>query len=1118
MSRCAPGLIALALLGGGLSPKAAGQEANPPAFAREGVAEPVTDSPVYIFVDRPIDPETLRDELQRPDYVLLRSEVYARLRASRSDSDSRPPESVVESVTIEGDVGPEVATLTAAFTVRLRDEGPVWVPVRLAGLVVRRATDDGLDLPVQADATGGWDVELRGARVHPVRIETVVPVRSDSEGQSLEVPIPPSPSTRLELNLPSDARALQTGQGPTLPIDAIPARPLRLSLTPRDRVVLRWRRGDDAGASGPPLLTAQGEITLEVERASARARSTWSIRCERGTVEEVTIQLPESDSQVDSVEVEDVSLPLGGPIAPEKRELTVPLPRPLRRGEAVRIGLTTRRELPTGAAAFTFRGYPIVGAASQGGIVAVVQGQDLWVSARPGPGLRAIDPRKELPDALRARPATVAAFRFTEQPFELELQRDPSPPWLAVQSRCTLTVDRGAALVDADLDYRVIRGRIAEVRVGLGPGLELVGAGPESVVESYQVLEDSGQREAVLRLTARAVAESGFRIRLSGRRDLTAPASERIGLFQPREGSARGSTLAVTWSREVVAELDGSDLPQGVSALGTLPPSDWSWPAGKPASGEVQWYRLAPALRELPIVVQPRRLHVEQSSRVVATLESGRLDLRQETRVQVRGGTLSRLEVLVPPELEGSWEVEGDAISVRDRIGREPNGSYRYRLQLARELNDTLELRLGAHVTFERDPAGEIARRTVPWIRVVEGSPGPVRIALQARPGLSPQGEGPGWTDPNLGRVPTATNTSGPPARLEWDGVADDAFPAVAVAAPRPAGTPPVLISRLLLRTVETADNSVRTTAWLRVERHPGTITLRLPAGARPLLARAGTRSLTFEATGAASTYRLAPPVSVAGPTVLNLSWDSPERIGWETAAPEALEGAVVEDSMWEVRLPTGRVVVGVPPGWEDMNRWTFDRYFWRRQPRLSLAGESAWAGLDAPRELIAEGFAGHQSYLFARPGPPLSMGLRTVSRPVLVGVCSGAALVVGIGLLLSRPPARLIWLCGLASALALVVTVEPNAGLLALQSSLAGLILTVVAALTRRFVERRLPTGATGRASTFQRVPVASATGTAAVPAVTPEAEESTIIRRRPSTTVDFAPAAEGAAPRSNP
>ncbi len=73
------------------------------------------------------------------------------------------------------------------------------------------------------------------------------------------------------------------------------------------------------------------------------------------------------------------------------------------------------------------------------------------------------------------------------------------------------------------------------------------------------------------------------------------------------------------------------------------------------------------------------------------------------------------------------------------------------------------------------------------------------------------------------------------------------------------------------------------------------------------------------------------------------------------------------------------------------------------------------------------------------------------VARAWLVAGFSGSVLMIGLVLLARRPPAMLVVVAGLISALALGAAVEPSLIFLGLQSSAFGLVLVLVAALLQR-------------------------------------------------------------------
>jgi hypothetical protein len=128
-------------------------------------------------------------------------------------------------------------------------------------------------------------------------------------------------------------------------------------------------------------------------------------------------------------------------------------------------------------------------------------------------------------------------------------------------------------------------------------------------------------------------------------------------------------------------------------------------------------------------------------------------------------------------------------------------------------------------------------------------------------------------------------------------------------------------------------------------------------------------------------------------------------------------------------------------------------------------------------------------------------MRLPLVSRAVLVAVCSGVVLGLGILVLRWYPARQLMAACLLAMVVAVAAAMRPNTTLLAAQSAVLGLILTALAALMQRMQNRR------AAPATFGEV---GGLGSALTPGSSlnrwsePGSDDSTAIRVRPASTVD--------------
>jgi hypothetical protein len=142
-------------------------------------------------------------------------------------------------------------------------------------------------------------------------------------------------------------------------------------------------------------------------------------------------------------------------------------------------------------------------------------------------------------------------------------------------------------------------------------------------------------------------------------------------------------------------------------------------------------------------------------------------------------------------------------------------------------------------------------------------------------------------------------------------------------------------------------------------------------------------------------------------------------------------------------------------------------------------------------------------------------------SRAVLVAICSGAVLGIGILVLRWSPSRQLMAASLLAMVVAVAAALQPMITLLAVQCAVLGLILTFLAALVQRMQNRRRSAPATfGEASGLEP---SSMPGSSLNRWSEPGSDDSTAIRVRPPSTIDHIVVArsetsEGGLPRTPP
>ncbi len=1055
---------------------------------------PKDEAPVYIFVEKPADLDALRKRLARPDFVILNGAIYDALK-SASKPFASPRRTVIESVSMGGEVHDDLARLTFDLGIHLTGDEPEWVPIRLDSQIVSSAREGDRDLPVRTVQAGGHEVQVRGNGTHRVQVAVsavVLPAKGAGDGRRLEVRIPEAASTRVQIVLAANAAEVASvGPGGTRePLGLEPiegAQRARASgfLTPRKSVEIGWRIKPNTGAEGASLVTAQGEISIDVERGSLLARSSWEIRSEQGSLRRLDLRVDPAD--------ELVGLELNGrPVAEDPHRdrssgvIAVPLPEAIGPGGSCRMVVTTRRVFSAeGPTRVTYRGLPMASVVAQTGFLAISQrGADPWVTAVPGRGLGAIDPRTELPAGLRARPSIVLAYRFAEQPFDLAIQIDPSPPASRAEMRATVVVDKTRAKLDANLEYTVSRGRIFEVQVALPPGLTVDSVGPPSAVAAHEVLAEGrgAPRRLVARLTPEASENGKFTMRIGGEQSIEPGPNVEIGMPRPIESQSRGGLIAVIASPGVSVDL--SEPSSTFVPAPAEPPSSWSWPmeVGPSAIRPALWLRHDDATTSLSLSIRLRDRVVREETTLQARIDRRRLDVDQSTTLQVQFGGIARLDVLVPVEVERAWQVDGLDVLRREPIGPAESGFVPYRLTLARELTDAHQVRFRMGLAFAPSLIPDVPRRLeVPRIRMIgaeSASPSVVRVAAVA--GIDLIGDGTGWTVPDDSGPAIE---SGPPVRLERSA----GGPIVVVAKAHPIlALPKVVASSLELLSAREADGSLRTSATYRVVLHDGSLVVSIPSGATWVKARVGTEAVVEveRASGSPGTYRFNLP-SDGGPVSVTLEYLQPLATlstgAWE--GPKLASGGVVEETTWEVRIPSHLTLAGVPRGWTEQNEWVWDRSWFVRRPAGSRT---------EPRK------DGMRAYRFGRVGEPADLSPYIISTSGLIGIISGIVLAFGLLALTARSWSRAATVLATLTILALAVATPPSVVPLVLQASTLGFVLIAVAAFTQLVVDRRPSSRSSLPASLSSLRPVVDA-----------GSEEPTVIRNRAGTTVEHSPEA---------
>jgi hypothetical protein len=1122
------------LLSPGMAPR--GQAQAPSTVddrtGSQGPAHPRGFPEEVIILNNASDIGEFWKKLKQPDLILIKPGTPSSppAPATAAATSSLPRDHVVNAVKIQGRVDDDLADLDLEIDLGLLAAGQAWVPLGIDTPIISSAREGERELELRSTVRGQWEARLEGKGPHRLRFELKLPVNVSPDRKQLTMAIPLAPSTSFELDVSRPVNEVEVVSGGSVGKTAIAGgKGTRLSahLAPRSRLTLDWTDEAKSGSPPPPLLAAQVEIAIDADLEAVTTRSSWVIRCVRGIARRLEIRLDEQDVVL-TLKLDDQFLVAGI----ERNVLTIPLGEPLRPGETRHLLMETRRTFPPAAPkTFAFSGFPLSNAAEQSGAIGITQSANLWINVNTAQALHRIDPR-ELPTELRARPGTGTAYQFLDQPFKLGLAIEYSPPLYRSETSSRVVLDAQTAQIDTTLEVQRVRGRLFELEILVPPGLQLISVGPTDLVES--AIPIPGQTPAAgndrphqaaqvlkIHLTPLGRDLKSFSLRLRGQQRIGPAGEVKLGLFAPRDGVSTTSSVSVFAERDVTFEPgDEPAQPDGSSAAAFHPQPPGERSAANVASGPGERSPIAVLKsNQNPIWLRGRLtrhpLSITHDTRISAQLSRRRIDIRQDTELRVRHGSISSLTVLAPLSRSDAWQVQGKETIRREELDQKAGDSRRYRLFFDPPIAESSLLAFRFQVPVE--PAltnGDAVKSMIPWILVEEGTSGSTTVELAAAPGIKPTVDDAAWigsaldqADPGGGNRPLLYRLSKPVTEKAG-------FPFSARLLDE-VSLPPVVVPRALLRTVLGVDDESRTHAWYWIESHPSSLSFSLPGRAQWIRARIDGRAADqVEHEPSGEFYRLSlPPESQSKPVLVELEYQlSGTPAGQACAPPELPAEAVVLQTLWEIQVPWSQAVIGVPRGWADENDWHWDVYVWKRRPWRPFSKLVGWvAGAPAQTaaldDLLGEEQDSSHGYLFGRSGKPVPLSLSVASRAAIIAVCSGSVLLLGFLLMFSRARFRVVWVVAAVLGLLGSALAHPSVLLLVVQSAMSGVVLTLLGLLIQRLIERArssgppaltMPTPGLGQTGAG-----ASQTGPDGV-----GSDDSTAIRARASSTMNYAPA----------
>jgi hypothetical protein len=1069
-------------------------------------------------------------KLKQPDLILIKPGPIGSTPSPSTPtvSGTRARDYVVNGVRIHGELVNDVANLGLEIDLSLLVPGEAWVPLGIDSPIIGSAREEDKELELRTAERGQWEVRLHGAGKHRLRLELKLPAHASLDKKHLAMAIPEALSTYFELLVPGPVQEAELADGGSIAMVALEGgKGTRLSahLSPRSRLTLDWTEEAKAGSPPAPLLAAQVELVIDPNLDAVITRSSWVIRCVRGTARKLEIRLDELDV------VTELKLENQIPAAVRERNLLmIPLGESMRPGETRRLSLQTRRTFPSKSQrVYAFSGFPLSNAAEQSGAIGITQSANLWINVATAEGLHRIDPR-ELPAELRARPGTGIAFQFLDHPYKLALDIESSPAFYHSESNTRIILDAQVAQVDTVLAVQRVHGRLFDIKILVPASLQVLSVGPAEIVESAtpeplgrptKGSDPSQESVQILRihLTPRGRDLKAFTLELLGQQRIGLEGEVSLGLFATRDGVSTASTVNLLADRDVTFEAQEAAHRDGSGAGVFHRQSQSESPAASPDSAQGE--RLPIAVfqsNQNPTLLRGRlsrhRLSVNNDINIIAHIDRHSIDVRQDTMLGIEHGPVGSLTVRVPLLRTETWQVQGKVTIRREELDQEANDSRRFRLVFSPPIVESSLLTFRFQVPLDMALAGgEPVKKTIPWIEVEESAPASIAVELAADPGIKTTVDDAAWISSADDERASVENGRRQQYRSIRPAATNSRFTFLAGLMEQ-VSLPSLVVPRALLRTVLGVDNESRTHAWYWLESHPATVSFKLPEHAQWISVRIDGRSaLEVEHDPSSGFYKVSLPAeSQSKPVLVEVEYQLSRTWTDQACEPPRLPPeAVVSQTLWEVQIPWRQALIGVPRGWEDENDWHWDFYFWKRRPLRPFSKLTEWvagspsltSGLDASP---GEDQISSHSYLFGRSGQPIPMSPWLANRAGIIAVCSGGVLVLGYLSMFYRSRYRTIWVVTAGLCLVGSAVMHPSVWLLVIQSALSGVILTLLGLLIHGLIER---TGPRDDLALERQSPgmMHATSGDSRTDTGGVGSDESTAVRARVSSTVDYAP-----------
>ncbi|MCI0342116.1 MAG: hypothetical protein L0216_13395 [Planctomycetales bacterium] len=398
-------------------------------------------------------------------------------------------------------------TGTASFLVRAAGDGPVEVPLGLAGAQVESATVGGRPAPLRVLPGGG--VAFLGAAPGEWPVEIVFRAKGTgtAKGGSLEIGLSGAPVSTLRAELAD--RDLTAKAGGALGAQSVargdgsPVLSAELGAAPR--LSFRWEPHAAARVSEGPAVAAETRTFLLAGEGHQSLRVRAEFRLSGGERDSFRLGIA-PDLTVLDVRGENLrAWAVEGEGA--DRQLRIRLDVPTKERAAFDVIAERKLSAPTGSADLP-RIEPL-DTGRETGFLALFAAPHLRVAVEEYPGLAQVQPDRIGPEARGA----AAAFRHGARPFSLRYASAPLLPRARGECRLDVRVRRETVEIAARLRFRASAAPLHRVSALVPGGFRLRGAEGAELLDRWESPGPEGTTR-VTALLSRPTTTPELRLRL----------------------------------------------------------------------------------------------------------------------------------------------------------------------------------------------------------------------------------------------------------------------------------------------------------------------------------------------------------------------------------------------------------------------------------------------------------------------------------------------------------------------------------------------------------------------------------------------------------------------------